>query len=122
MRYRCATPPLMHRPLPDADRRRARGLVLLVLSVLAAVVLLWGGSAGAEPPREHQIKAAFVYNFLQFIRWPDGSFKDDKAPIVIGVIDNDAFFDAVTHAVSDKTVNGRIIAVKRFLAPADVAD
>ena len=37
---------------PDADRRRARGLVLLVLSVLAAVVLLWGGSAGAEPPRE----------------------------------------------------------------------
>ena len=122
MRYCCAMPTLKHCLQFDNDQPPARRAALRILAALALFVLIAAPPVRAEPPREHQIKAAFVYNFLQFIRWPDGAFKDDKAPIVIGVIDNDAFFDAVTAAVREKTVNGREITVRRFMAPADVAD
>jgi hypothetical protein len=76
-------------------------------------------AAAADVQREQQIKAAFVYNFLQFVRWPDDAFKHEKSPIVIAVIDNDAFFDAVRGAVRAKTVNGRAVEVIRFTAPAE---
>src|SRR5687768_1775971 len=79
MRYCCAMPTLKHCLQFDNDQPPARRAALRILAALALFVLIAAPPVRAEPPREHQIKAAFVYNFLQFIRWPDGAFKDDKA-------------------------------------------
>ncbi|HEY0944181.1 MAG TPA: YfiR family protein [Opitutaceae bacterium] len=83
--------------------------------MLAAVLLLTGmpvSPARADVARERQIKAAFVYNFTKYVEWPRGHFGDATEPVVLGVLGNDSFSDALTEAVSARTINGRKVVVR----------
>ena len=52
---------------------------------------LAGTSGRAQPPAspEYQVKAVFLFNFVQFVEWPPRAFRDDHAPLVIGVLGED---------------------------------
>jgi hypothetical protein len=63
---------------------------------------------------EHQIKAAFLYNFAKFVEWPAGSFANSTAPLVVGVLGNDGFGPALEQTFQGKTVNGRPLEVRRL--------
>lgn len=69
--------------------------------------------AEATGSREYQIKAAFLYNFLMFVDWPQEKMANSDAPITIGIIGNDKFKDAF-EPVKDKLVNGRKVIITRF--------
>jgi hypothetical protein len=71
-------------------------------------------SAAAESTTatEHQIKAAFLYNFAKFIEWPAGCFSDTNAPVVIGVMSQSAVAAALPAVVKDRKINGRPIVVR----------
>jgi uncharacterized protein DUF4154 len=71
-------------------------------------------SAYAQTPTEHQVKAAFVYNFVKFVDWPAESFNDDGAPIIVGVIGDDPTCSAIEQAINGKTANGRRLSISRF--------
>lgn len=94
------------------------------LGVLAALVGFWAGgdNALANPgaSREYQLKAAFLYNFAQFVEWPDDTFDDSQAPIVIQVVGHSPFGGALDHAVRGKLVNGRRIEVRYYAEAAAV--
>ncbi|ACN17574.1 hypothetical protein HRM2_45180 [Desulforapulum autotrophicum HRM2] len=66
-----------------------RHLLLLLTLTLAFCWSTPGNTA--EKPSEYKIKAAYLYNFAKFIRWPDSAFTDDKAPLVIGVFGKNPF-------------------------------
>ncbi len=72
-------------------------------------------AAEAEPSREYQIKAAFIYNFAKFTRWPAGSFSDAEAPLDFCIYGEDPFGGAF-DAVAGKTIRGRRVAVRRIAA------
>ena len=85
------------------------------------ILFLWAPRVcRADAPREYQLKAAFIYNFMQFVEWPASAFPDGRAPIVLATIGDDPFQGALDHAVSGKHVNGRPIVVKHFTRAADV--
>ena len=63
--------------------------------------------------REYKIKAAFVYNFIKFIDWPQEKTPDKDAPITIGVIGSDTVVKAF-DPVRNKQVKGRRLVIKRF--------
>ena len=63
---------------------------------------------------EYSLKAAYLYNFTQFIEWPGDSFTSADAPIVIGVLGEDPFGGALDQAVKNKTAHGRSFEIKRF--------
>lgn len=78
----------------------------------------WGGVAWAaaeEPSREYRIKAAFIYNFAKFTRWPAGSFADDEAPLDFCIYGDDPFAGAL-DAVAGRTIRGRRVVVRRIAA------
>ena len=62
------------------------------------------------------LKAAFVFQFANYVQWPDSCFKDASAPIVIGIVRNDGISKTLAAAVRGKTVGARSIQV------VDVAD
>jgi hypothetical protein len=35
--------------------------------------------------QEYELKAAFLFNFAKFVEWPEASFNDEKAPLVLCV-------------------------------------
>ena len=73
-----------------------------------------GSSAEPTPSKEYQIKAAFLYNFAQFVEWPPGSFSEARSPLVIGVLGDDPFGGFLDELVREEKVNGRDLIVQRY--------
>lgn len=71
-------------------------------------------SAEALASREYQLKAAFVYNFMQFTHWPPESFQSENSPIVLAVVGENPFGTDLERAVRDKQIEGRRIEVRYF--------
>jgi hypothetical protein len=71
-------------------------------------------SATAQVSREYQIKAVFLYNFVQFTQWPTNAFADAKFPIVIGILGGDPFGDFLDQTIQGETVDGRPLVIQHF--------
>ncbi len=67
--------------------------------------------AAATAP-EYQVKAAFIYKFATYIRWPASVGGNATRPFVIGVIGKDPFGPFLAEVVRDQTVQGRAIRIK----------
>jgi hypothetical protein len=67
-----------------------------------------------EPPSEYQVKAAYLFNFLKFVEWPDDAFADPLAPYVVGVVGEDPFGSALPQVVIGKTVQGRDLVIRLY--------
>ena len=83
-----------------------------------AVLGLSARPAPGQEPRslEYQVKAAFLYNFLKFVEWPDPG---DNRPWSIGVAGGWEFAQILEDTLRGKTVNGRPVAVTRLEGPGD---
>lgn len=64
--------------------------------------------------REYEIKAAFLFNFTQFVEWPTTSFSDPQAPLVIGVFGQDPFGAYLEEIIAGEKVNGHPLVVQRY--------
>jgi hypothetical protein len=76
-------------------------------------VLAMLACAANAQSREYQIKAAFLYNFAQFIDWPSAAFANTNAPFNIGILGDDPFDGSLDETIQDETINGhKIVAVR----------
>jgi hypothetical protein len=73
-----------------------------------------------DSPSEYQVKAAYLFNFVKFVEWPEEAFADPLAPIVIGIVGDDPFGDALPQVVSGKTVQGRDLVIRKYRAGEDL--
>jgi hypothetical protein len=100
--------------MTELEKMRTRVCNLIVLSsVLFMTVTAPKAVADSQPSQEYQVKAAFLYNFLQFVDWPEEKLADSNEPIIIGIIGNDPFGNAF-EPVKNKKVKGRNVVIKRF--------
>jgi hypothetical protein len=63
--------------------------------------------------KEYEVKAAFMYNFLKFVDWPEGKMAGNSNQIIIGIIGQDPFGSAV-DILKDKKVEDRNVVIKHF--------
>jgi hypothetical protein len=57
---------------------------------------------------------------LKFVEWPEEAFADRLAPIVIGIIGDDPFGDALPQVVWGKTVQGRDLVIRKYHTGEDL--
>lgn len=100
-----------------ADRVRP-AIWILIASLLVAVPAI---AATSEPSSEYRVKAAFLYNFMQFVEWPDSAFPEDEAPLCIGVLGDDPFGPALEEIVAGERVRDRALEVHRSSSIADLS-
>jgi len=86
----------------------------LRLGVVIAVVTATLPCRADAPTREYLVKAAFIYNFTQFVQWPTDALGDQDTPFIVAVVGDNPFDSALEHAVADKTVEGHPIVVRYF--------
>lgn len=65
--------------------------------------------------REYEIKAAFIYNFAKFVEWPEDTFTDAKAPLVLGIVGSSPI-GAALESLENKTVRGRQLIIQQVAA------
>ena len=82
---------------------------------LVLFVTAFTPQAQADPTasREYQVKAAFLYNFMNFVDWPEEKLSDNNEPITIGIIGNNPFGDAF-KPIQDKLVKGKKVVIQQF--------
>ena len=79
------------------------------------MTLLAPRSAAAEiRTSEYELKAAFLFNFTQFVDWPTNAFQHDSDPIVIGVLGPDPFGETLDRLAAGEEVRGRKLKVERY--------
>jgi hypothetical protein len=83
--------------------------------IFAVLLLaLFAGSqvrADSTSAHEYQVKAAFLYNFIMFVDWPQGKIADDNEPVIIGIIGQDPFENAF-DPIKDKQAKNRKVIIK----------
>jgi len=77
------------------------------------VVMLLVPRARAQEIEEYQVKAAFLYNFAKFVEWPAQVFKTSQDPIVVCVLGQNPFGNALEEAIRGKSVEGRGFAFRQ---------
>ena len=102
---------LMESTSPPASRplcRIAAALICLLIALPHASAFAQKKGTG-----EYELKAAFLFNFVKFVKWPSHAFSDETSPLAIGILGNDPFAGALDRTVRGETVGGRIVKVRR---------
>jgi hypothetical protein len=90
----------------------------LAAAAAACVALTLVGSSGLSAQtaaeREYQIKAAFLFNFGQFVEWLPTAFALPESPFAICVLGDDPFGATLDAIAEGQTVHGRAAVVRRF--------
>lgn len=96
----------------------SRRLLTPAKPALTAAILVLGGLCSndlrGQATKEYDLKAVLLYNFTQFIEWPQTSFSGPTAPIVIGVLGHDPFGKVLDDLVRQETRDHRRIIVERY--------
>jgi hypothetical protein len=97
-----------------------RKIIFLRLYTSLFMVSVFFLSAQKPPSKEYQLKAAFLFNFTQFVEWPNNTFSNAKGPIVIGILGEDPFGSYLDELVQGEEVNGRPLIVQRYHSTEEI--
>lgn len=90
---------------------------------LVLFLLLPGGGVSLfaqATSREYQIKAAFLFNFMQFVEWPPTVFTNADDPFRIGVLGQNPFDAALEETVQGETISNHKIIVEHATQVEDL--
>lgn len=107
---------LHHRARTAVPRRRPRRLPRLGALALAWAVAPGPGAppALAQAAQEHELKAAFLYHFTQFVEWPVDAFAGADTPFRICVVGEADVAEFLAELVEGERIKGRAIEVQGY--------
>lgn len=103
----------------DTHSPSRRRLIRQVCLPLAILSLVCSPSRATAQFDDHQVKAAFVLNFLKFVTWPQVP-ATAEAPIEVVVLGADEFAKAIAQASAGQRIAGRIVVVRAVRTVGDV--
>jgi hypothetical protein len=95
-------------------KRRIQAAAVLLVCMMETPLLVC-----QAPTVESQVKAAFLYNFAQFVQWPSQAFTERDSPFTMCVA-GDQFEGALEKTAADEMLNGHPIAIRRLTSPDNV--
>ena len=96
-----------------------------LIRLAVCLVVVWLALPAPAPAQrttfdEREVKAVFLFNFVQFVEWPASAFSSPDAPVVIGVLGTDPFGYLLDDVVMGEVVKGRQLTVARFRRVEDI--
>ena len=97
----------------------AQRSVLMLLASLCVVMTFAPVAKAQRAADVNKLKAAFIYQFSNFVDWPSEAFELDDSPFVIGVVGNKDLREILKSAVRGKSVDGHPLEIKSFESSGD---
>ena len=79
--------------------------------LLLGALLTGPAATTAALPTDYEVKAAFLYNFAKFVRWPEDA--PSGPSFVLVIVGDDPFGAVIDRAFQGKTVLGRPVEIRR---------
>jgi YfiR/HmsC-like len=90
-------------------------IAVTVWAILVATSLV----AQTQRPSEYQVKAAYLYNFGKFVKWPASSVANQSNSFTICVLGDDPLGSVLQSTLAGQSIGGRPVAVRRIPKPQD---
>jgi hypothetical protein len=88
-------------------------LLIALIFFTVSSGLLGSRAAWAGGSKEYQLKAAYLYHFTKFVKWPSGAFPNDQASFRLCLLGKDPF-GKLLNVISKKQVYKRNIHIGRL--------
>lgn len=117
--------------LRRARSDRAAIRVAVLTCVLACVAAVVGGAPArihASPAHtsssteadEYVVKAAFLYKFASYTKWPKHAFESPTSPLVVAVVGKDPFGKRLEKTIGSERVKKHPIVIRRYESAEDI--
>ena len=90
------------------------------IAFVAASLTALSAARAADASREYLVKAAFIYNFMQFVQWPSAAFPAPDAPFAVAVVGDDPFDGALDRVLAQKAIGAHAVVVRHFASAGDI--
>lgn len=84
----------------------------MLFGLIFLITLYSPFSSQAGETSENEVKAAYLFNFAKFVEWPERAFASKTSPIVLCILGDDPFGEALA-SLEMKKIKGRSITVSR---------
>jgi len=112
---------IAHRHPGSGPEQRYPSLARFVSRVLLAMVVTCiAAAAQTNKPTEFQVKAAYLFNFGKFVKWPANNTSPSDT-FNICVLGSDPFGEVLDSTVSGERIEGRKVTVRRVSSAAEAA-
>lgn len=89
--------------------------------IVGACFLAGCAAAADNAALEYKVKAGYLFNFAKFVEWPQSSFTNASAPLVVGLVGDDPFGQMLDEALAGKNVNGRGFVIRHYDPQEDLS-
>lgn len=125
----------MNAPRVQQGRLRARLAVCTCVLACAAVALTGvvrthlsfgpgveahAGLATGTDRDEYELKAAILFNFVRYTKWPKDAFRNTKSPLIVAVVGKDPFGNRLSMAFKGKKIGGRSVLIRHYPSAKDI--
>ena len=100
-------------------RIQSRALRLGALAIAAALLANSYPCSQASAPTEYEVKAAYLYNFGLFVRWPAQVAPSPSGPFTICVIGMDPFGKVLDTTVAGETIGAQSVVGLHITNPEE---
>jgi len=118
MHFNVTTARVQRLPVPAEKSALVQGVIALMLVALLACPA--GLRAGTALQREYEIKAAYLYNFINYIEWPAEALPPAGGKITIGILGENPFGEAL-DPINGKQIKGRTLEVRHVADAKELA-
>ena len=87
--------------------------------MLASLLPAQGVAFAQSKADEYRVKAAFLFNFAQFVEWPADQSAGKERPLTLCSIGDDRIHEALRSTVLGKKVNGSPVTIRFLMHPRD---
>ena len=101
-------------------RALASARLLFATITLIATGIIGRAAQPAGGLTEPEVKAAAVYNLIEFTNWPSEAFASPDAPLVIAIVGNGPVVSFIDRLVSGESWHSRKIVVQHYAAARDI--
>jgi hypothetical protein len=113
--------PLMRRQ--GVSSRRSEHVLVNTALVLAALFAFGNRSPAQQAkPSEYQVKAAYLYNFGRFVKWPQPASGEKNDSFAVCVLGQDPFGQTLDAALTGETLDGKPVKIRRLAKAQDAVD
>ncbi len=95
-------------------------VIATVLACSGSGPQIHAADAPRAPSREHELKAAALYNIILFTDWPAAAFASPKAPLIIGVLGRGPVADVLETLIQNERWQGRPVTIEKYTTVAQV--
>jgi hypothetical protein len=94
-----------------------RSLAFLAFAIFASTTIY----PQTSRPNEYQVKAAYIYNFGKFVKWPAVAPANQTGSFTICVLDQDPFGSTLQSTLAGETVGGKPVSIRHIEKAQDAS-